>query len=362
MGLALNCKINAAFVPVPLFLWGMWYRRRACAANLLALLALAPLVWIATWPWLWHATIERWIEYFEFHRQHAQTGNTVYFGEIYTRHDATGPPASYPFFYFLVSIPVAILLPAAWATLTGVADAVRLRGRPETALLLAALCVPLVVAALPGVPRYDGQRLFLTAFPFAACLAGVGFSRGIVSLAEHIPAAARPAASALAAALLLLSAAFSLWKVHPFQPYSYYNVLTRGPSGAFALGLSPVVWAMSDRSAAEYLRDHARPGETIYGATGATAGLKAYQRLGLLDPALRWGRRADWLVLEYNLAYSRWADWWPCYRDVHPWYRKVYEVKAAGAPVLGVFRARDSMWRDPSGKTPRITVKPPGRP
>ena len=106
----------------------------------------------------------------------------------------------------------------------------------------------------------------------------------------------------------------------------------------------------------------ATPGETIYAATGASEPLRAYQRLGLLNRDLRWGRRADWVVLEYNLAYSNWPDWWPRYRNRHPWYRRVYEVRVAGAPVLGVFRAREKMWRDPSGDVPRTSLKPPKRP
>jgi hypothetical protein len=166
-------------------------------------------------------------------------------------------------------------------------------------------------------------------------------------------------ATVAAAALFLWPTFLSLWSIHPFEAYSYYNVLTRGPSGAFEIGLSPVMLAMSDRSVVEYLNEHARPGETIYGATGASAPLKGYQQLGLLKRDLRWGRRPEWVVLEYNLAYSDWPDWWPFHRNLHPWYRRVYEVKVSGAPVLGVFRARDRMWRDPSGNVPRTTLKPP---
>jgi 4-amino-4-deoxy-L-arabinose transferase-like glycosyltransferase len=360
MGLALNCKINAAFVPVPLLAWGLAYRRRECAGNLFGLLLVAPLVWIATWPWLWHQTLDRLIEYFQFHREHLQA-NAVYFGDLYLRAKGQAPPATYPIVYFLLSIPVSILAPAAFATLSGVADAVRRRGQPETVLLVAAMLMPVVVASLPGVPRYDGQRLFLNAFPFAACLAGVGFGRAVAPLAERLLPAAPLAATAAAAALLLLPAAISSWRVHPFEPYSYYNALVGGPSGALRRGLSPLVWAMSDRSVARYLNEHGAAGDVIFGGTGAVGPLVGYQKLGVLRRGFRWGRRPDWIVLEYNLAYSNWPDWWPCYEDRHPWYRKVYEVEAAGAPVLGVFRARERMWRDPSGNVPRTTVRPPAR-
>jgi 4-amino-4-deoxy-L-arabinose transferase-like glycosyltransferase len=361
MGLALNAKINAAFVPVPLLLWGLAYRRRDSGANLFALLLVAPLVWIASWPWLWHETFDRLIEYFQFHRQHLQA-NAVYFGQLYLRVRGDAPPLAYPFVYLLVSIPIGILLPTAFATVAGLADAMRRSGRAETVLLIAAMLTPVAVAALPGVPRYDGQRLFLNAFPFAACLAGIGFARGVVPLIERALPAAPIVASSVAAGSLLVPAVVSTWNVHPFQPYSYYNALAGGPSGALGLGLSPVVWAMADRSVVRYLNAHGRRGQVVYTHTGAAGPLRAYERLGLLRPGLRWGRRADWIVLEYNLAYSNWPDWWPCHEDRHPWYRKVYEVEAAGAPVLGVFRARERRWRDASANAPPTTVRPPMKP
>jgi hypothetical protein len=315
-------------------------------------------VWIATWPWLWHHTFDRLIEYFQFHREHLQA-NAIYFGEIYARQSGENPPPVYALLYLLVSIPAGILLPAAFAIVAGIADVVRRRGRSETVLLIAAFLVPICVATMPGVPRYDGSRLFLNAFPFVAALAGIGFSRGLAPLVRRALPSVPRVATVAAAALFLWPTFLSLWSIHPFEAYSYYNVLTRGPSGAFEIGLSPVMLAMSDRSVVEYLNEHARPGETIYGATGASAPLKGYQQLGLLKRDLRWGRRPEWVVLEYNLAYSDWPDWWPFHRNLHPWYRRVYEVKVSGAPVLGVFRARDRMWRDPSGNVPRTTLKPP---
>ena len=79
MGLALNSKINAAFVPVPLLCGAGSTGAVNASPTCLRCFLLAPLVWIATWPWLWHATLDRLIEYVQFHRQHLQA-NAVYFG------------------------------------------------------------------------------------------------------------------------------------------------------------------------------------------------------------------------------------------------------------------------------------------
>jgi len=86
--------------------------------------------------------------------------------------------------------------------------------------------------------------------------------------------------------------------------------------------------------------------------------MRAYRAEGLLRDDLRFGLQPHWIVFEYNLAYLRWREWWALYEDRHPWYERVLQVEAAGAPVLGVFRARAS----PSGPVRPGQVRPPRAP
>jgi hypothetical protein len=323
---------------VPLVLWALAYRRRECLTTLAAGALIAPLVWATAWPWLWHDAPARLAEYFRFHRQH-HNPNAAYFGQIY---DGNTPPWHYVWLYLVASTPVGILLPAALWIAGAVHDlARRQRPEPTAALLCAAMLAPVVVGSLPGVPRYDGPRLFLNAFPFVACLAGIGFSREVLPMCAHAAGDRwRGALATMAASVLLGSAAVGLWRIHPFEAYSYYDGLIGGPRGAFELGLSPVLWAMADRTSVATLNRSGAPGEVVYTSTGATLPLRAYQQAGLLRDDLAFGARPDWVVLEYNLAYSRWPDWRPLYDDRHRWYDRVLQVEADGAPVLGVFRAR----------------------
>jgi 4-amino-4-deoxy-L-arabinose transferase-like glycosyltransferase len=340
LGLALDSKINAMFVPLPLVLWALVFRRRDCMRNLIVAAVVAPCIWFLAWPWLWHDTFGRLSEYVQFHRAH-NNPNAVYWGEVFRRRT---PPWHYPWVYLSISTPLGVLVPAlACAGMLGI-DLMRHRAKSHIVLLFAALLTPVAVCSLPGVPRYEGARLFLTAFPFLACLAGEGFARAIAPLASRI--AGRflrpPIAMAALGGLMLGSAALGSWRVHPFEPYSFYNSLVGGTRGAFRLGLSPVLWGMADRKAVAHLNRFARPGDIVYSNTGATLPLRAYRTAGLLRRDLRFGPRPHWVVLEYNLAYSNWGEWWAFFDDRHPRYDRVLQVEAAGAPVLGVFRARSS--------------------
>ena len=363
LGLAFNTKINAFFIPLPLIVWGLVYRRRQCAPNLFALMLLAPALWWATWPWLWHQTGSRILEYLKFHLHH-QHHNLFYLGRFY---DGSEIPLHYPLVYFLTAVPLSILLPALLSIGAAALDLTRPKAQqnPIVILLAAAAATPLLVAAFPGVPKYDGPRLFLNAFPPLACLAGVGSASWMASL-ERLSRRLRPIPAGAAAwglgALLLLPAAASSWRIHPFQAFSFYNLLVGGPSGAFALGLSPVHWGMAPRSAVDYLNRNARPGDALYDNTGAVVPLQAYMAAGKLRQDLRFDPHPDWVVLEYNLEYSKWSDWWLFYEDRQPWFRRVLQVRADGVPVLGVFRARSQPLRDASGAIPPALVTPKPNP
>lgn len=360
MGLALNAKINAAFVPLPLILWAFVYRRQESTLNLFALLVVTPAIWVLTWPWLWHDTAARLLEYLSFHLHHHQ-GNSAFFGNVYADQP---PPWLYPIVYLIVSVPVPILLPALAGVAAMATDLARRRPtQPELVLLLAGLVTPVLVSAVPNIPKYNGPRLFLGAFPFVACLAGVGFSRVLLPVALRLSQRWQPGASRLVAcalgATLLIPAAVVTARVHPFEPYSYYNSLVGGTTGAFRLGLSSVHWGMANLATVEYLNRHGGPGDVLYDNTGASVPLRAYQAEHKLRSDFRWGKHPDWVVLEYNLAYSNWYDWWMFYEDRHPRYERVLQIEAAGAPVLGVFRVRAEPVRDASGKIIPTLVVPP---
>ena len=115
---------------------------------------LGPLIFYASWPWLWHGTWSRLRSYGAFHLQHPYY-NMAYFGV----NDFWPPfPRSYPWVMTLFTVPVTTLLVAGiglWHDARATIARVRrgLRGAHETGddatyasvLLLGSMLAPLVV-------------------------------------------------------------------------------------------------------------------------------------------------------------------------------------------------------------------------
>jgi len=110
-------------------------------------------------------------------------------------------------------------------------------------LLLNAVFIP-VMGLLPGAVLHDGVRQLLSALPFLAGLAGVGFYVLVTWSAEAAQRskAAKGVAnvkSKIIGALFLLvlfSPAWDIYLCHPFE-LSYYNRLVGGIRGAYERGL-----------------------------------------------------------------------------------------------------------------------------
>jgi 4-amino-4-deoxy-L-arabinose transferase-like glycosyltransferase len=334
-GLALNCKINALFLAAPLVLWALLYHRRQCLPNLLAIFLIAPLVMAATWPWLWHHPMDRAWQFLSFHASH-EFFPEFYLGKVYDRPPA---PWHFPFVMTLVSLPIGIL------TMVFVGLGRWLRGLlrdDKTALFALNFLCPLLVSAVPFAPKYNGARLFLTCFPFAACLAGIGFAaftawlRGKLSL--------RPAAGTAAlwtvATLLAGSAFVSLRMIHPYEGFGYYNLLVGGRPGAHKLGFESTNWGNAGREVVDYLNESLESNATIYNNTGAATALVACRELGALRRDIGFADRADYLVLEINEAWSRWPRWEALCGNTDPEYELIRTFEKSGVPLFNLYRKR----------------------
>ena len=241
-GLALATKFPALLIPIPLLLWAHLFDRKSYANNVFAMFFVSPLVMIAIQPYLWHQPAVRILEFlFEglSRAYRPETNYTVFFfGNSYITNQL---PWYYPVLVIGVTTPESILALA----LFGVACISYLREqRPVIMLLLLnAVFIP-VMGLLPGAVLHDGVRQLLSALPFLAALAGVGF---YVLVAWSAQAAQRLKASKgvanvkskIIGALFLLalfSPALELYLCHPFQ-LSYYNRLVGGIRGAYERGL-----------------------------------------------------------------------------------------------------------------------------
>jgi len=236
-GLALLTKINAFALPPILCIWGIaYFRRKAIPACLL--LGLGVPIFFLGWPWLWVETVEHLIGYFGTLSPERRIPIPVYyFGTTYGEGAPT--PFHYPLAMTVATLPLVSLLASLWATVSSLK---RFReSRVEMFLILNAGFI-LFSASMPGVPRYDGVRLFLPAFPFIACLAGLGLGKTWDWLRGRCNATWQTAAPFIAYFLWLL---VGLVWMSPFY-LSYYGGVVGGAYGAHCVfGMESIYWAES---------------------------------------------------------------------------------------------------------------------
>ncbi len=294
-GVALLTKINAVFLPIVLIPWAVWYHRKRAVTPCATFLVVGVLTFFAGWPWLWHDTFGRVQQYAMNKTERlaqrdrpAGTANipVYYLGTTYRQERA---PWHYPFVMTLVTVPVALLVFAG----IGVGKAARSgEGRRIGTLVMASGLLPLVVVALPMVPKYDGVRLFMPAFPFVACLAGAGGAR-LWDWRGRL-------GKVIVAALLALNAA-ALLSTHPYE-LSYYNCLVGGAWGANKLGFETTYWGDTvNQQVIKYVNQHCPDGSRVTSEPPHTELIGA---LPGLRSGLRWvptwnrGRRnADFVIL-----------------------------------------------------------------
>lgn len=286
-GLALSAKNGGWLLPIGLGLWTLVYHR---TWRHLLRLALAGIVavcfFVATWPWLYPDLPARLAGFvsFSFLGHSSLLGQyTFYLGLLSPK-----PPWHYPFVMAAAVLPATILLMA----LAGLAEMVG-QGRAARAgwLLVLSALGPMLPFALGLVAAYDGERLFLSAFPFLAALAALGFV-GVSNVVwdfvwRRIPRLAaqrrshrlRGLLNVALLVLLVLPPLADRARLHPYE-LSYYGEIVGGVRGAAALGLETTFWGDSYQGVLDYLNNNAPPNAAVW--ADAYYVLWAYQDLGRL--------------------------------------------------------------------------------
>lgn len=339
-GLALLAKLNALLL-MPLLLWAAIFHRRAMLVRAIALVVIGPALFFAGWPWLWHNTWARLVDYAKFHAAHSPF-DVYYLGKTY--HYA---PWHYPWVMTGVTVPAAILA----LMLVGMVVAIaRLRRGTAETLLLACAIAYLCVSSLPQAPKYNGVRLFMPAFPFLAALAGLGFERIVVlgkSALQKLGGSARWFAPLMGLAVFA-SAAAAVIATHPYQ-LAYYNSLVGGMKGARKAGLETIYWGGPYLAAVRQLN---RKPATIYVIPrGAISYLTVYQDAGMLrtdlqfrarvsDPAQNLAQLKQCDLIIFQCAQSEFDEIaWALYRRGKP----AWGIRLNGVPLLLAFDARQAL-------------------
>jgi 4-amino-4-deoxy-L-arabinose transferase-like glycosyltransferase len=317
--LALLTKIHAWLLIPILAVWSCI--RLGPAKSMAALGAWATTgltLFFVGWPWLWYDTAHRLANYLGTGVERAVI-HVEYFGRVYADRDL---PWHYPWFYFLVTVPIGLHALGA----VGLAESWRKRRRDKFPWLLAGSIAFLLALFSTRVPVYDSERLFLVVFPLWAILIGVGFAsawRRFVS---------RPRLR-LALAAFVLAQGYGVVAYHPFG-LSYYNALVGGLRGAEHLGLELTYWGDAvDRVLLNRLARDAEPNDraalapTLYPGQGMTTTTRAMARRPVVLGDENTVSRARWVVVYRRTAY---------------WRPELKERLARGRCVLS--RRRQGVW------------------
>lgn len=245
LGLALATKLTAVVLPLAVGVVWLWLVRLRRWPALAAYWLLGGFVFVLLWPWMWPVEIPGyspgWAGSFERLHEFLRTGfdrATIYVGYMGRQYpnDAGPVPWHFVWVYFVATVPIATHVLA----LCGLPRMFRTALHdPAAALVLLQLALLLAAFTFP-VERYDGERLFLSAFPLWAIVAGVGAERVATALSRWAPRSVVVALAWGASA----SGAVAIARFHPYE-LSYYNVAVGGLAGAERLGLEPTYWGDS---------------------------------------------------------------------------------------------------------------------
>ncbi|MEY3457754.1 MAG: hypothetical protein RL215_911 [Planctomycetota bacterium] len=235
-GLLLLTKVQGILLPPAVCVWAVVRFGRGGLRPICVWTAVGLIVAFCGWPWLWQAPLEHTLQYL------GRTTNrsVLYCWYLGERYEDRLVPWHYPWVMLGCSLPL-------WAV-AGLALRVWQRRLDvvERLLVLTSL-LPLVVFSIPGVPVYDGVRLFLPSLPGIAVLAGRGWGV-LMSAASGGQLVGRTADQwrRLGPALLLTGLALIPlpWTMQPFA-INQYGVLCGGNRGAAALGLEACYWGDS---------------------------------------------------------------------------------------------------------------------
>lgn len=225
LGMALATKINALFIYMSLlFFWIISPEKKKLLIKSIPVFVIPPVLFFASWPWLWKDPIARFWEYFNFHMQHVFL-RTYYMGKVYLN-----VPWQYTLTMVSLTIPLIILIFAVF----GLFCVFRKSFRRERIWILFNALFPIIIFSFPKTPRYDGIRLFMASFPFICIIFGMGleffnrFKMKYVLWCVFIP-------------LFILSIYNGVIKYHPYQ-IAYYNELMGGIEGAEIKGMERDYW------------------------------------------------------------------------------------------------------------------------
>ncbi len=362
-GLTLNTKHNAWILPLVIVPHALFIRLREARAglskgllplpaNVFAMLTVGPLVFYATWPWIWNDTIVRLQQYVAFHVNH-----DYYNMEFLGRNYFSAPsPRGYMPVMIAATVPTVTLLLFFTGALDRLINGVKrllaalpwkAPARPDRLqidlLLAVAFCAAVGPWLLPKTPIFGGTKHWMTAYPVLCLFAGRGFDIVTNTVAKRFAGSSRRGHLALVvglAASVLVAPLLVTAHSHPFG-LSTYVPLIGGVRGGATMGLNRQFWGYTTQNAnAEYLEKNAPPNSNVF--IHDTAG-DAWSRMSdekRVRPDLRGvGSPGDaqFALVQHELHMAE-VDYqaWVAYGTAAP----VYVVQHDDVPIVSIYRSR----------------------
>jgi 4-amino-4-deoxy-L-arabinose transferase-like glycosyltransferase len=299
------------------------------AAGWLVACAIAAVLALVLWPWLWSAPLDRTLAIARHLRSFDVPMRVLYLGKQYA-------PRDLPWHYGLVSLAIATPVPILLAAAAGLVTALS-RGPIARLCRLAGLWfLALVLADVASPSRYDGARHLLPALPALALLAAGGTVAMIAAMRQRTPSAPRAAtvlASIFAASLVVV--AIQLAAIHPYED-AFLSVPARawlGPEAQHRVELE--YWGGSYKEGAEWLRAHASRGSLVLVPMGPQA---AAPWLGDDLELVPHDGNHDASRPQFLMVMTREAWYTPRVARVVAGERPVFTVRRQGSTLLAIYR------------------------
>ena len=299
-GLALATKLNALFLPVVfVVLWfvappdplrpkiiegpggGRDILLPPVPIPLVACVLIGPLVFVATWPYLWHDTFQGIGAYIRFHLRHEHYPIS-YFHELLVKPPF---PVSFPF------VMSALTIPGPWLVLgsIGVMQAClrALRRRLGSALLASATLLPILVIALPSSPIFGGVKHWYNAMPTLFIAGAAVLLPATHALRAYLHPALFKGGLIACLVLILGPGAAGVGASHP-HGIGFYNALAGGFRGGAELGMQRGFWGGLAFEAFDALPERQR---VFFNRTNYDS-FRMYRREGLLPDGISYANDA----------------------------------------------------------------------
>jgi len=346
-GIACSTKINGLVeIPIVLFLWVLIFRRKFYIFIRLILMGLSGfLIWLILWPWLYHDTFQRLLDFLEF-----MTIDHYHIAQWYLGNMYLPPPWHYPFIMTLVVLPLTLTLLAIIGTSRVVFN---FRSQELGWLVIFFALFPSLILAIGFTQAFDDERLLIPSFPFIAVLAGIGFGWLLQGM-QKVTGWWNRSHWMVPLTILISVLTFSPQIINASVIYphllSYYSEAVGALSGAVNMGFENTYWAETYAEALPYLNKHVEQGALVW--VEAHDVMLYYQHIGLLRSDLRIAglrgsegivkgakgysysiKDADYAVIEF-----RESGFMKDISDFIKIRKPVYGISYYGVPVMNIYK------------------------